>query len=140
MRQTITETGNADRTLAMMPLAVREKALKKALGRGVRVEAKEARRTAPREQEENDDTQIRRSIRTDVRVEGSRVVATSSVKGKAAIYANAVEFGHVLVAWGRRTDIRIPATGFKRRAADTTQNEQNHAVIQSLKATVHELV
>lgn len=139
IRTQLKETKNTEAILARMPIELREKQLKKALGRGVRVMAKEARKKAPVEQNDDDDVHIKKSIRTGARSRGSRVWAFATVRGLAAVYSLALEYGHDLIAWGRKTDKRVEKKSFWRPAADTTEPEQHREVVKSLKNDLDDL-
>ena len=125
--------------LANIPIKLREKQLKAALGRGVRVMAKEARRTAPVDELDDDDIHIRKNIRTGTTVKGKIVSAWCRVSGMAAAYAIALEYGHWVHVGDVKTEGRAEEAYFWRPAIDTTEAAQDREVIRYLRHEAQEL-
>jgi hypothetical protein len=122
-----------DAQLARMPIELREKHLKKALGKAVRVMAREARRRAPVDADEDDGVRIKNSIRTATKASGTVVRATARVTGLAAVYSVPLEYGHRLFVMGVETEHQVPEKPFWRPAIDTTEPEQHRTVVGHLR-------
>ena len=138
VRVSLKETGQTDKLLSQMPIELRTKHLKRAIGKAVRVMAKDARRRAPVDQGDDDGVKIKQSIRSRTFAEWDQPIVRGvvEVKGPAAVYSVPLEFGHKLVAWGNVTAGRVESRPFFRPAADTTENEQNRAVVTELRQSV----
>jgi hypothetical protein len=141
VRTTLKETGNTEALLQQMPIELRTKHLKRAIGKAARVMAKDARRRAPVDSDGDDGVQIKKSIRSRTVAAWDKPVVRGivEVKGLAGAYSIPLEYGHDLVAWGHRTSGRVRQRPFFRPAADTTEDEQHRAIVTELKGSVRDL-
>lgn len=78
-----------ERALQQLPAKLQKNVLRGAMRAGGRVFVVEARQLVP-----TDHGDLRRSIRTSVRIVNGRVTATVKAGGKGAWYGHLVEFGH----------------------------------------------
>ena len=113
----IDESKDTTRLLLRMPVAMREKVVKKAIKAAAQAVAKRARQLAPKPGYVGDDPTkpaLNKSIRVVVRMYGNVIVAVVGPVGRLAPHAHLVEFGHRKVLWGRETGGQVAGKPFLR--------------------------
>ena len=135
----VVSTAKTDSLLASLPIELREKQLVKAVTKAAKVVEKEATRLAPKPGYPGDKAgKIALNTTIDVKklILGEIVMAIVGPRYPMGAHGHLVEFGHAKVLWGKRTSERVEAKPFLRPAADTTQAEQERAIVQTLKFTL----
>lgn len=76
---------------------------------------------------------LKQSIKVAVRDYGSTVLAVVGGSWPEGAHFHLVENDHEHVAWGRRTGAMIRGKKFFAAAVDTTQRQQHHAAVDTLR-------
>jgi len=137
-----------DPLLAMLPVEIREKSVRKANNAAARVVRNRARQLAPRSSQtgstsKKSDSQkarsnarrfnLSKSIFSITKIYGTKVLSMVGPRRPDGNIGHLLEFGHAKVLWGKKTSGVVRERPFMRPAADATRGEQKKAVLQTLK-------
>lgn len=137
--------------LAQLPVAFREKAVKKAVRAGMRKYISAARKRAPdgsvtgtsakkstkqKNRDANRRFNLKKSLGVKVKGYGMRVAAFGGPRRPDGNHAHLVEYGHEKVLWGRKTSGEVKGRPFLRPAAEESRFEQRSAMLKTLQKEI----
>ena len=135
----VKEVGKADELLSRLPIELREKTLVNAIRKAGKIVAKEAERLAPKPGYPGDKPgklPLNQSVKIRIRSLTNATIGFIGPEYPKAPHGHLVEYGHEIQNpkdGGKTHTVKNP---FMRRAADTTEREQQTAIIDTLKKEV----